>query len=389
MGVDDVVPVTYINSSAAIKAFVGEQRRRRLHLVERRAPRSSGRGRAASGSCSCPTSTWAGTPRSRWACRSTTWRCGIPTRRGAGSTPAGGDAARLLLWKGHCSVHTRFTAAADRAASRAASGHPRDRAPGSAVRRRAGGRRQRVDRVHPQARARERARIVWAVGTEMHLVNRLAARGRAGEDGPVARSARLPLLDDVPRVAEPPAVDARGASSRARSTTGSSSPTSRSTGCAWRSSGCCRSLKLGRGFSRARRPRHRLRTCMPRAPRPGLLALKRPHCLASLGYRALKPPSLLTCWLPISQSPIEGDARWPTSCPPLPYDFAALEPHIDAQTMQIHHGKHHQAYVNNLNAALEKHPELQAKSAEDLIREPRGACPRTSAPPCATTAAVT
>jgi superoxide dismutase, Fe-Mn family len=54
--------------------------------------------------------------------------------------------------------------------------------------------------------------------------------------------------------------------------------------------------------------------------------------------------------------------------PPLPYDFAALEPHIDAQTMQIHHGKHHQAYVNNLNAALEKHPELQSKSVEDLIR---------------------
>jgi superoxide dismutase, Fe-Mn family len=55
--------------------------------------------------------------------------------------------------------------------------------------------------------------------------------------------------------------------------------------------------------------------------------------------------------------------------PPLPYDFGALEPHIDAQTMQIHHGKHHQAYVNNLNAALEKHPQLQSKSAEDLIRD--------------------
>ena len=54
--------------------------------------------------------------------------------------------------------------------------------------------------------------------------------------------------------------------------------------------------------------------------------------------------------------------------PPLPYDAAALEPHIDAQTMQIHHGKHHAAYVNNLNAALEKHPELQSKSAEDLIK---------------------
>jgi superoxide dismutase, Fe-Mn family len=44
--------------------------------------------------------------------------------------------------------------------------------------------------------------------------------------------------------------------------------------------------------------------------------------------------------------------------PALGYDFTALEPHIDAQTMQIHHGKHHQAYVNNLNAALEKHPEI-------------------------------
>ena len=55
------------------------------------------------------------------------------------------------------------------------------------------------------------------------------------------------------------------------------------------------------------------------------------------------------------------------SLPPLPYDFAALEPHIDTQTMQIHHGKHHAAYVNNLNAALEKHPELAGKSAEDLV----------------------
>ena len=54
--------------------------------------------------------------------------------------------------------------------------------------------------------------------------------------------------------------------------------------------------------------------------------------------------------------------------PPLPYDFSALEPHIDAKTMEIHHGKHHQAYITNLNAALEKHPDLQTKSVEDLIR---------------------
>lgn len=55
--------------------------------------------------------------------------------------------------------------------------------------------------------------------------------------------------------------------------------------------------------------------------------------------------------------------------PPLPYDYAALEPHIDAQTMQIHHDKHHAAYVNNLNAALEKYPELNSKSPEDLVRD--------------------
>ena len=53
--------------------------------------------------------------------------------------------------------------------------------------------------------------------------------------------------------------------------------------------------------------------------------------------------------------------------PPLPYPPDALEPHIDTKTMEIHHGKHHNAYVTNLNAALEKHPDLQSKSAEDLI----------------------
>jgi len=54
--------------------------------------------------------------------------------------------------------------------------------------------------------------------------------------------------------------------------------------------------------------------------------------------------------------------------PALPYDFSALEPHIDAKTMEIHHGKHHQTYVNNLNAAIEKAPELASKSLDDLMR---------------------
>ncbi|MBA2363580.1 MAG: superoxide dismutase [Chloroflexia bacterium] len=55
--------------------------------------------------------------------------------------------------------------------------------------------------------------------------------------------------------------------------------------------------------------------------------------------------------------------------PPLPYDYAALEPHIDAETMTLHHDKHHNTYVTNLNTAIEKHPELGDKSPEDLIRD--------------------
>ncbi|HSL43525.1 MAG TPA: superoxide dismutase [Anaerolineales bacterium] len=55
--------------------------------------------------------------------------------------------------------------------------------------------------------------------------------------------------------------------------------------------------------------------------------------------------------------------------PKLPYAVDALEPYIDAQTMTIHHTKHHQAYITNLNAALEKHPELADKSLEDLLSD--------------------
>jgi Fe-Mn family superoxide dismutase len=58
----------------------------------------------------------------------------------------------------------------------------------------------------------------------------------------------------------------------------------------------------------------------------------------------------------------------PFTLPALPYAYDALEPHIDARTMEIHHSKHHQAYVNNLNAALEKAPQLEGKSLDDLMR---------------------
>jgi Fe-Mn family superoxide dismutase len=55
--------------------------------------------------------------------------------------------------------------------------------------------------------------------------------------------------------------------------------------------------------------------------------------------------------------------------PALPYAFSDLEPHIDARTMEIHHGKHHNAYIANLNNALEDHPELQTKSIEELLKD--------------------
>src|SRR6266849_4288336 len=57
----------------------------------------------------------------------------------------------------------------------------------------------------------------------------------------------------------------------------------------------------------------------------------------------------------------------PFSLPPLPYAHNALEPHIDNMTMEIHHGKHHNAYVTNLNKALESAPALASKSLEELL----------------------
>ena len=57
----------------------------------------------------------------------------------------------------------------------------------------------------------------------------------------------------------------------------------------------------------------------------------------------------------------------PFTLPPLPYAFDALEPYIDAKTMEIHHDKHHAAYVTNLNKALEPYPNLQSKTLEELL----------------------
>ena len=60
---------------------------------------------------------------------------------------------------------------------------------------------------------------------------------------------------------------------------------------------------------------------------------------------------------------------FPHILPKLPYPYAALEPHIDARTMEIHHTKHHQAYIDNLNKALEGHVDLQKKGIEQLLTE--------------------
>ena len=60
---------------------------------------------------------------------------------------------------------------------------------------------------------------------------------------------------------------------------------------------------------------------------------------------------------------------YPFELPDLGYDHAALEPHIDARTMDIHHGRHHQAYTNNLNAALANHPDLHGLSGEALLSD--------------------
>lgn len=82
-------------------------------------------------------------------------------------------------------------------------------------------------------------------------------------------------------------------------------------------------------------------------------------CAAALPIAQAKQPTPV-----VAATPAAG----PFTLPPLPYAFDALEPHIDARTMEIHHDKHHQTYVTNLNKALAGHAELQAKGVEELLR---------------------
>jgi len=93
------------------------------------------------------------------------------------------------------------------------------------------------------------------------------------------------------------------------------------------------------------------------------LALKRSALLSATFAAGLAWPARLQA------QPAAPAPAGPFKLPPLPYEFDALEPHIDARTMEIHHDKHHQAYITNLNKAVAGHEDLAKKNVEDLIRD--------------------
>lgn len=76
------------------------------------------------------------------------------------------------------------------------------------------------------------------------------------------------------------------------------------------------------------------------------------------------------------------------SLPPLPYAYDALEPHIDAKTMEIHHSKHHQAYISNLNTVLEKYPQIAGKKLEELMENIENSHSKLKTKQCFKTTAV-
>ena len=97
--------------------------------------------------------------------------------------------------------------------------------------------------------------------------------------------------------------------------------------------------------------------------------MTRRHALRTIALTSAACASILR---PAAMQAAQGTASAPTgpfTLPPLPYPFDALEPHIDARTMEIHHDKHHAAYVSNLNKAVADYPELGRKQVEDLLKE--------------------
>jgi len=91
--------------------------------------------------------------------------------------------------------------------------------------------------------------------------------------------------------------------------------------------------------------------------------------LASAAFATL--PGAIAQPMPVGSTPtvLISTAPQPFKLPPLPYAYDALEPHIDARTMEIHHDKHHAAYVANLNKAVADYPELGKRSIEDLMKD--------------------
>jgi superoxide dismutase, Fe-Mn family len=96
--------------------------------------------------------------------------------------------------------------------------------------------------------------------------------------------------------------------------------------------------------------------------------LNRRHFLYLLGVSA-SAIAFDNQWAFADEKQSKPSATGGIKLPPLPYAYNALEPYIDAATMKFHHDKHHQAYVNNLNAALDKHPELKNKTVEQLLAD--------------------
>jgi superoxide dismutase, Fe-Mn family len=103
------------------------------------------------------------------------------------------------------------------------------------------------------------------------------------------------------------------------------------------------------------------------------MTLTRRQALMTLGFGTLtcgsgaKLVGAAASRLAIAQKDAAQPAAGPVSLPPLPYPAAALEPHIDTQTMEMHHGRHHQAYVTDLNDALQKNPDLAKKPLAELV----------------------
>lgn len=87
----------------------------------------------------------------------------------------------------------------------------------------------------------------------------------------------------------------------------------------------------------------------------------------TLGAAALVGSPRLLGTVAQAQTQTQGQAAKPFTLPPLGYAYDALEPHIDTKTMTIHHQNHHNAYVNNANALVERYPALASKSAEEIV----------------------